>query len=258
MTTIFEKDNRLFQLTVPEYETANFRSKMSELKLLGNIDNIVVDINVIFSLNSLALYMKEENISACTFKGKEDIKIIQLLNDMGFKFIGTFTSMYVTFDGLKKINYNPNYYVILATQADNPQILELESKVFDYSSYQLDDRFPNEITSKRNAKRVESYFNNHNELCFVIKDKSKIIGFIQAIYRSTERIELVNGALDPCYHSKGIGKTLYYLTFKWMFDLLGVVRIDTNFCTQNIPVLKINKELGFQFNDQEIHLRLKL
>jgi ribosomal protein S18 acetylase RimI-like enzyme len=257
MRKIFEKNGWLFELTVPEYETANFGCKMSELRLLGDIDKIVLDINIIFSIDSLAFYMKEKNIYSSTFKGKENINIIRLLNDIGFKFVGTFTSMYCTFDSLKKTNYNPDYDVVLATKEDYSGILELEAKVFDYSSYQLDDRFLNEITAKRNVKRVESYFNNPKHICYVIKDNDKVIGFIQAISDAVGIIQLVNGALDPDYHGKRIGKTLYYLTFLNMF-MRGGIRIDTNFCTQNIPVLKINQELGFQFSDQEIHLRLKL
>ena len=256
MRNIFLHSSLAFELTIPEYETANFGYKMSELRFIGKYEDTQPG-DYLFLMNNIAEFLSVNNIMACTFRGKEDIKIVQYLNELGFAFIGTFTSMYCLPHEFKQIPINENYKVVMAKESDHPGILALEERVFDYSSYQIDSRFLSDMTAKRNAKRVASYFGNPNQFCFILRDEEmKVIGFIQALCVDNV-IDLVNGALDPAYHGKRIGASLYYGSFLLMFNS-GASIINTNFCTQNIPVLKIKKACGFRFKDQEIHLRLKL
>lgn len=257
----FHHNQWMFKLTTPEYETEIFGGKMGELRLIKTLDKLKEG-DISLSMSFFPDFMLQRGILACTFRGQENTNLVQYLNGIGFKFIGTFMSMKcenLCQDYLKPFKAPNNYSWEEASEKDYNRILEIESKVFDYSSFQIDKRFPNEITSYRNVLRVKSYFNHQNHHIYIVKDNNKIVGFIQAIVdKENHKVELVNGGLDPDYHGKGVGTKLYNLTFNMFFSVMGINIITTNFCVQNIPVLKIKQAYGFTLTGTEIHLRLKL
>lgn len=252
---IFKKDNWLFELTIPEYETTTFGGKMSELRLVPKRCLSSPS----FALDYIDEYLMTNDILACTFRGKEDTRLVQYLNELGFKFIGTFNTMVCKELEFKEIPMQTDLIVMDGQKRDYDAILEIESRVFDYSSYQLDPLFLNEITAYRNVLRVKSYFNNPNHHSYIIKNEKKVIGFLQFLIDDINKIgKCVNGAVDPDYHGMLVGPKLYSDAFKHIFDSFFMNKIISGCSNQNIPVLKIHRACGFRITDHEIHLRLKI
>lgn len=247
---IFKKDKWLFELTMPEYETTTFGGRMSELRLTKK--GIVS-----FSLDNIRDYLFANNILACTFRGREDTLLVQYLNDLGFKFIGTFNTMTCECGEFKFIIGPRDLKVSEAQKKDYEAILNIEDRVFDYSTYQLDPLFQRSVTAYRNVLRVKSYFGKPNHCIYVIKHDKKVIGFLQFILDWEKKIaNCVNGAVDPDYHNLFVGPKLYNYSFGDI--LLSMRKIISGCSNQNIPVLKIHRACGFRITDQEIHLRLKI
>jgi ribosomal protein S18 acetylase RimI-like enzyme len=253
--TYFEKDGYILGLTMPEYETNIFGGKMSELRAIKNEGQRV---SLILPLENIESYCRCGNILACTFRGKEDMKLVRYLNNIGFQFVSTFSTISCTKNEFKPIKAISDLKVTVAKEEDHSEILNIESKVFDYSTYQLDDRFPNEITAFRNVVRVTSYFHNPNHCTYVIRHEGKVIGFSQFLIDTVHKTaKAVNAAVDPMYHGMFVGPKLYSDAFKDIFDW-GILSITSGCSNQNTAALKIHQACGFRITEQEIHLRLKL
>lgn len=253
MNTFFYKNDWLFELTIPEYEISTFGCKIGELKKI----NIDPPYKNIFDLNEIGSYCKTNDILSCTFRGKEDINIIRYLNSLGFQFVSTFYTLSCDHEEFKRIDIDNELKVIEATEKDFDRILEIESKVFDYSTYQIDPLYPNDITSLRNVKRVKFYFPNPNHHSFIIRKGDIIIGFIQFLYDNTNGIAYAeNGAVDPDFHEQFIGTKLYSESFVSIFNS-GINKIMSGVSAQNDRALKIHLATNFKIINQEIHLRWK-
>lgn len=253
--TTFYNENWFFELKTPDYEIPVFGGKIAELRLVSHNPNEYTNVEK-FPLNNIEDYLIRNKILACTFRGKEDIILIQHLNDLGFKFIATYNAFMGDCNEFNEIKLRTNLKIIKATENDFEGILAVELKVFDYSTFQIDPLFNNQITSLRNILRVKSYFKNPNHITYIAKSDDKVIGFIQFVTNIEKKAaECVNGAIDPEFQGFFVGPKLYSDAFKNIFDS-GISRITGGFCTQNIPVSKIFKAFNFKIVDQEIHLRL--
>lgn len=245
-----------FSLTIPDYETGVFGGKVSELRLVKN-DEIVTSKNNL-NLTQINKYLKDNNIISCTFRGKENIEIIQFLNNLDFKFIATYNTISLSKKEFKEINLNSNLIIKKLNKDQFEEILELESKVFDFSTYQIDNRFNSEITSKRNALRVKSYFNKKGNYIFAAEHLNVIIGFLQFNIDYKNGIaDCVNGAIHIDYQGHFVGPKLYSDSFKKIFKM-KINTILGGYCTQNFSVSKIFKACNFRIINQEIHLRIKI
>jgi ribosomal protein S18 acetylase RimI-like enzyme len=253
MNTYFCKNDWIFELTTPEYEISTFGDKIGELR---KVDIKIPNKNV-FELDEIDLYCKTNNILSCTFRGKEDINIVRYLNSIGFQFVSTFYTLSCDRSDFKRIDIENDLNVIEATEKDFDRILEIESKVFDYSTYQIDPLFSNDITSKRNVKRVKFYFSNPNHHTFIIMKGTLVIGFIQFLYDNILGIAYAeNGAVDPDFHERFVGTKLYSEAFVSIFNS-GINKIMSAVSAQNVRALKIHLSTNFKIINQEIHLRWK-
>lgn len=245
---IFSNGNFHFKLNTPKYEIPTFGGKMGELRSVDKYTDS-------YPSEELVSYLRHNDYLACTYRGVEDIRVVRALNNMGFKFVASyrffrgyyydFTPVEANVDGLK---------ICKATPEDYDRILEIEGKVFDYSTYQIDPDFPNEITSYRNVLRVKSYFTNPDHVCYVAKVDGVVVGFIQFII-SNNIAENVNSAILPEYHGRHIGAVLYAQGFGMAY---GSAREATGWvCVQNPRPFKLLNRMGFKFLEQEIHLRWK-
>jgi ribosomal protein S18 acetylase RimI-like enzyme len=241
----FKKDNMYFGLTVPDYEIGNFGYKVGELRKIDSVG----------TFDDIIAYCISNDILSCTFRGKEDINIVRYLNSIGFQFVSTFYTLSCDRDEFKRIDIDNDLNVIEATKNDFDRILEIESKVFDYSTYQIDPLFPNDITSKRNVKRVSFYFPNPDHHTFIIMKDNLILGFIQCVY-DKGIVHYVNGAVDPDFHERFVGTKMYSESFLSVFNS-GIDKILSGVSAQNTRALKIHMATGFRIIDQEIHLRWK-
>uniref|UniRef100_UPI00404831AF hypothetical protein n=1 Tax=Algoriphagus sp. TaxID=1872435 RepID=UPI00404831AF len=248
--------NQIFKFHVPDYETIVFGGKIGELRLVKK----EIDFNKteIFPLNNLRDYLISNKIIACTFRGKEDIHIVQTLIKFGFDFIATYNSIEVDEKSYKRIKISTKLEVCKAEENEFDEILTLESNVFDFSTFQIDNRFENSITSYRNALRVKSYFDKPGHYASIIKYLGKIVGFLQFKVDFENKVaDCVNGAIHQDFQGLFIGPKLYSESFSSIFKL-GVDKITGGYCTQNYPVAKIFKACNFRITDQEIHLRIKI
>lgn len=255
----FHRDQWFFKISEPKYEIDNFGYKVAELRLINTPEKLKYG-DISFSMNFLRDYLKQRIVIACTFRGEEDIKLVRYLDSLGFKFVGTFNTMKCIKSEFKEITIKSNLKTKMTTGLvdEAKQILNIEKKVFDYSSYQLDPDFPNEITAKRNVMRVKSYFGDKNHVIFTIKQKNKVLGFLQFIINKEKHTaNCVNGAVDPEFQGMFVGPVLYSEAFNSIFNF-GVNEITSGCSNQNIGALKIHTNCGFRIINNEIHLRLKL
>lgn len=238
-----------FNLNTPKYEIPTFGGKIGELRLTENNVNC-------YPLDELITYLKNNDYLACTFRGEEEINLVRTLNDLGFKFVASyrffrcyyyeFTPVDAFIDGLT---------IRTASESDYDAILDIESRVFDYSTYQIDPYFRKDVTAHRNVLRVKSYFTNPNHVCYVAKLNDVVVGFIQfLIDKETGVAENVNSAILPEHHGKHIGAVLYAKGFEKAFDA-GAKVTTGGVCVQNPRPFKLLNRMGFKFTDQEIHLR---
>jgi ribosomal protein S18 acetylase RimI-like enzyme len=253
MNPHFYKNDWLFELTMPEYEIDTFGGKIGELR---KVDTDIAGKDV-FDLDEFKPYCAANKILSCTFRGKEDIKLVRYLNEIGFMFVGTFFSLSCDRNDFKKIEIGNNLKVTEANKNEFNKVLDIELKVFDYSSYQLDPMFPLDTTSKRNVKRVAFYFNNPDHHLFVIKKDEQILGFIQFLYDTKAGIaSAVNGAIDPDFHEQLVGSKMYSDSFASIFNQ-NINKIVSHVCAQNVRALKIHLATNFKIIDHELHLRAK-
>jgi len=247
--------NQIFKFYVPEYETIVFGGKIGELRLVK--EDMSIDKSEILPLSSLKNYLICNQILACTFRGKEDIHIVQTLIKFGFDFIATYNSIEVDSKSFKKIKISVNLEVCKAELNEFDEILKLESDVFDYSTFQIDKRFENSITSYRNTLRVKSYFDKPGHYALIIKYLEKVVGFLQFNIDFENKIaDCVNGAVHQEFQGLFIGPKLYSDSFDFIFSL-GINKITGGYCTQNYAVAKIFRACNFRITNQEIHLRIK-
>lgn len=251
---IYHKLPWFFKLTIPEYETSTFGGKMGELRLVNESD---ID-TPITSFGKIEEDLISQGVLACTFRGKEDTQLVRYLNGLGFEFVATYRFFDCASYNFMELNTeNEAAEVLLATPEDYDRILEIEKDVFDYSTYQIDPSFPNEITSYRNTLRVKYYFNNPDHVCYVIKYLHNVVGFMQfLIDEDSETAENVNSGIISDVQSRGLGTKLYSESLRTLFST-GVTMITGGVCTQNVRPIKILNAMGVKFIDHEIHLRWK-
>ena len=251
----FHHEKDIFQLTTPEYEVPVFGDQIGELELIST-ELSEIDIMKTVPLSGLEDYMEQNKILACTFRGKEDINIVRLLCETGFKFVGTYNKFRGSFDEFKEIVSNSNIEVNRASEEEYEEILTLEERVFDYSTFQIDPLLDPQITAYRNAVRVKSYFNNSLHRAFNIRVNKQLAGFIQFLVDDKRNVAAcVNAAVDPGFQGLFIGPKLYSDAFKMIFNS-GVKKINGGYSNQNPAVAKIISACHFKIVDQEIHLRI--
>jgi ribosomal protein S18 acetylase RimI-like enzyme len=136
---------------------------------------------------------------------------------------------------------------------DYKQMVDIKSRVFDYSTHQLDPSLDKEKTSHRNVLRLSSYFTNPNHCAYVGRLNGKVIGYLQFVVNGKSAL-CTNGAIDPNYHGMFIGAKIYSNAFESVFDQ-GVKVITSGYCNQNIPARKIHQACNFKVKEHEIHLR---
>jgi len=250
MGTLFSKDKWLFNLTTPEYETAIFGYRMGELRLVSSFASADL------CLDDIAQYMTDEEMLACTFRGKENIDLVRYLNSIGFLFVGTYSIVTCDTYDFYRVNMRSDLNIIQANRDDYEGMINIKKKVFDYSTHQLDPLFHNDITSHRNVLRLKSYFDNPNHYAYICKYKNKVIGYLQFIVDKEHNTALcTNGAIDPDYHRLFIGVHVYTEAFNNIFEM-GIEQITSGYCNQNLPAMKIHRSCGFKLKEHEIHLRL--
>lgn len=255
MKILFGKDKWLFELTVPEYETANFGGKMGELRLVSKLPEEFIQYNI-DPIDDIYFTLLHDEILACTFRGKEEINIIRCLNELGFMFVATYNTVSCVVSEFKEIETGHQWDLSIAKESEFDDLLKIELSVFDYSTFQIDPVFPNEITSKRNVMRVKHHFDNPKHCAYIIKVKEKIIGFLQFLIDEEQRsADLVNVAIVPSMQGVGIGKILFSNTFRDIFSS-GINQITAGYCVQNIVMGVMLKVFNFKIIDHEIHLRL--
>jgi ribosomal protein S18 acetylase RimI-like enzyme len=258
MKTLFSKDKWLFELTIPEYETAIFGGKMGELRLTTKLPEEFKQYNIDpFDLDGIYAFLLHDKILACTFRGKEEINLVRTLNELGFMFVGTYSNVSCKVDEFTEILLDSDLEIRTAQlDEDFVQMKYIKSRVFDYSTHQLDPKFTNNVTSHRNVLRLSSYFNNPKHLAYVAKSGDRVVGYLQFIIDG-KKAYTVNGAIDPDYQGMFIGGKLYSMAFKKVF-YAGVDVITSGYCNQNTPVVKIHQALNFKVTSHEIHLRLHI
>jgi ribosomal protein S18 acetylase RimI-like enzyme len=249
MKISFKHLDWFMELDTPDYETRNFGLVVGELRLA----NETFGIGNSYDPNLLDVLLGNK-ISICTFRGKEDTKLISYLNSLGFKFIGSFYTLKLDKDDFVETSLiNPELTVVEATGDDFERMYEIERDVFDYSSYQMDDRLPKDMTADRNVKRVEAYVTKPNHHAFLVKKGDVTLGFIQFLYDKGVAYA-VNGAIDKEHHQQFMGTIMYSGAFRKIFDS-GMTTILSGVSVQNVRALKIHQACGFKITDSEIHLR---
>jgi len=243
----FKGDIGTLSLTSPEYETNIFGGLMGELRQSNDTDSSHLPIDDIYS------FLKKEGFLACTFRGNEDVGVVRRLNELGFKFVGTFSEMSCCAEDFRGIKICNNS-VSIALESDYEDMANICHKVFDYSTYQIDNRFPNRVTSYRNVLRLKSYFGNPDHRSYVIKHFGEIAGYIQFVIDG-QTAHTVNAAIDPSCQGMFFGVKLFTDAFKHLFSS-GIKRATTGYCNQNRAIVKIYNAFNFKLDKHEIHLRL--
>jgi len=235
------------EVSIPNYEKVNFGCAVAELRLRPKAE-------VDDEWMALSSILGDKDIDVCTFKGREDTRLVQVLNDMGFKFISTFYTLSLDrTDFMETTHENIALRVEEATDADIERVYDIERGVFDYSTYQMDDRLSADKMSERNVRRVASYVGKPNNLIFLIKRDSAILGFIQFLY-DDDIAHAVNGAIVRSLQDQFVGSLMYSGAFKSIFNT-GITTITSGVSAQNIRALRIHQACGFKIIDAEIHLR---
>ena len=153
MCFYFSSGRKLFKFHVPEYETIVFGGKIGELRLVKQ--EISIDKSEIFPLNTLKHYLISNDIIACTFRGKEDIHIIQALIKLGFDFIATYNSIEVDEKSFKKINISTNLEVSKAELNEFEEILNDNQTETHFQVEQI--HYPGELYKEACKHRTNRY-----------------------------------------------------------------------------------------------------
>ena len=252
---LFYHKNDIYQLNIPEYEVPVFGYKIGELKLKEGDGNHSGGSQEVLSLLGIKDYLKKNGVLACTYRGKENIDTVRFLNDLGFKFVGTYNDCCCHRNEFKEINIRSTLEVRVASINELEEILLLEDKIFDFSSFRIDPLFNSIVTAQRNVVRVKSYFANPLHRIYILKVKGKIAGFLQFIVESeTGTANCVNGAIATEFQGLFIGPKLYSDAFKSVFEL-GISKIYGGYSNQNIAVAKLFSACNFRNIEQTILIR---
>jgi ribosomal protein S18 acetylase RimI-like enzyme len=238
-------------LSTPHYELPVFGYKVGELRVIKNTQ----DTTDYIPFTEFKGYIKENGIRICTFRGKENIHIIRLLESIGFQFVSTYNVVNCSKEEFAEIKTDGKIKIELANQKDYEKILEIERTVFDASTFSIDPLIEEEIASKRNAIRVKSHFNKPNHRIYISRVDNNIAGFIQFIADiENKKADTLNAGIHPQYQNMKIGKALFSKAFKTLFDE-GCEMITSDYSTQNIGSGKLHILCNFRIIHQEIHLR---
>jgi ribosomal protein S18 acetylase RimI-like enzyme len=249
--TFFKHNNYNFRLSIPEYELPVFGYKVGELRLTENIENE----NKILPFSEITVYLKEQEIKICTFRGKENIHIIRLFENAGFKFVSTYNIVKCVKEEFAEIQTSKNVKVCLASIDEYDKILDIERTVLDASTFSIDPLIDKNIASKRNAIRVQSHFNKPNHRIYITRINNDIAGFIQFdVDIKNKKADTLNAGIHPAYQNMKIGKALFSEAFKILFEE-GCEIITSDYSTQNIGSRKLHLLCNFRIVNQEIHLR---
>jgi len=249
---LFKENDWYFKLTVPEYETPIFGGLMGEIRVVSKEEFLDQQY---FKYIALKDYLSNSDLLACTFRGKEDTPLIMYLQSLGFMFVGTFSNVLCTKANFRILSMFDRSHISLATEDDYEHMSNIQARVFDYSTHQLDPRLNTDITSKRNVLRLQSYFNRSGHRVYVYKLRGAVLGYLQFIV-GDGTATCVNGAVDPDYHGMFVGAPLYSYAFNDLFINEECNSITSAFCNQNKPVSKLHQALGFKIMSHEVHLRL--
>jgi ribosomal protein S18 acetylase RimI-like enzyme len=247
--TVFKHNNYYFNLSIPVYELPVFGFNVGELRLIENIENKS------FLFSDFKAHLKEQEIKICTFRGKENIHIIRLLESIGFKFVSTYNIVECYKKEFAEIETNNKVKICLANTSDFDKTLEIEKTVLDFSTFSIDPLIDGNIASKRNSIRVQSHFAKPNHRIYVSKINNKITGFIQFnVDIKNKKAETLNAGVNPEYQKMEIGKALFSKAFKILFKE-GCEIITSDYSTQNIGSGRLHILCNFRIVDQEVHLR---
>lgn len=249
--TYFKEDKLIFHVTTPLYEVPIFGDYMGEMRLIQDIPDGFMPI----PLHEISKFFLDEEILACTFRGTENTEVVRRLNGLGFFFVGTYSVVTCVDKEFKPIPNNSDLQVIKAIEADYEAMINIKSKVYDYSTHQLDPLLDPATTSYRNVMRLKSYFTNPNHCAYVGKQDDVVVGYLQFVVNGDTAF-CANGAIHPDYQGLFIGAKVYSDAFSNVFKQ-GVKIITSGYCNQNIPARKLHQACGFKVKDHEIHLRYK-
>ncbi|MBT7790862.1 MAG: hypothetical protein HN757_18545, partial [Calditrichaeota bacterium] len=250
----FQDNLQIYKLKIPEYETPVFGHKVGELRIVDKDDRVIPagDIRALKHLESL---MFKEDMKFCTFRGDEELNVVRSLQDAGFVFVSSYADVMCNRADFRGLEVVREFGFSQAAREDFTEILDVEYKVFDYSSFQVDPNIDPEKAKQRNCKRVESSFNKSGHVIYCLRVKQKIVGFLQFVL-DEKRKEAVcaNGAIHPDYQGYSLGAILYSKSFSEVFSL-GYEVIKSGYSFQNKAMANIFSSMNFVLSRSEIHLR---
>lgn len=254
---LFKHNDLVFELSTPEYELPVFGFKIGELRLINASIPNTTNFDII-PLSGIINYFTEHNIRICTFRGKEDIKVVRELEKCGFLFVSSYNVVECAKNDFRHINIVSKFNVEVAKESDFDEILAIEKLVKDYSTFSIDPLISDNASSSRNVIRVRSHFSKKNHRIYIVKVDSIIAGFIQFVVDYEKRIaHTLNAAIRPEYQGNNIGKVLFSDSFKAIFsDNCDLITSD--YSTQNIGSARLHEKCNFKIIRQDIHLRLFL
>ena len=248
----FKSDIYHFMLTTPEYELPVFGYRVGELRLVTNALPGEVAL-----LKDLPDYLARNEIKICTFRGIEDIHVIRILEDIGFRFVSTYCIAVCPKRYYEHKVINSEIKIRLGTEADAEQILDIAGLVSDYSTFAVDPEIPFEVVGARNKARTKAIMKKENYCGYVSVVGNIITGFIQYVVdipSSTAYTQ--SAAIHPDYHQSGIGETLFRESMRTLFDSGCEIVVNDSYSTQNIGSYKVHAKCNFFITDHEIHMRL--
>ncbi len=252
--TVFKKSKWFFELKTPEYEIPVFGFRVGELRLNESPSS---NAKVMY-LKDLQRHLVKQDIKICTFRGKEDIMVIRLLEDLGFKFVSTYNVVECSEFDFKAIFKDTSYNIDIANENEYNEILRIIELVKDYSSFSIDPRINEKTAAKRNVIRVKSHFNKNGHRIYVVRIDGIVAGFIQFVIDWPNRIaHTMNAAVNPTYQKAKIGKTLFSDSFQSIFTE-GCNSITSDYSTQNIGSVRLHQLCNFKIIRQDIHFRFYL
>jgi ribosomal protein S18 acetylase RimI-like enzyme len=238
-------------MTIPDYELPVFGFKVGELRFSENIEDNVE----LLPFSGIKDYLKEKEIKICTFRGKENIHIIRLLENIGFKFVSTYNKGSWYKEDFPEIKMNESVEICLATTNDYDKVLDIERTVLDFSTFSVDPLIDEKITSKRNSIRVKSHFSKPNHRIYISKINNNIVGYFQFdVNVKNKKADALNAGIHTDYQKMKIGRALFSGALKILFKE-GCEVITSDYSTQNIGSGKLHLLCNFRITDQEIHLR---
>lgn len=248
----FNEQELEFELKIPEYEIPVFGYKVGELRLIPKSSD---DIDIL-PFSGLTQYLADNEIKICTFRGTENIRIIRLLESVGFKFVSTYCIAECKKHEFTELSSSGLLNIQKATPDDYDEILRISSSVSDYSTFAIDPMIDKAIIVKRNAARTKSIFKKPNQCVYFVKIDGVIAGFIQYdIDLENKTAYTQSAAVHPDYQKRKVGESLFSQSIKTLLAEDIELLVNNSFSTQNIGSSKLHMKCNFKIVDHEIHMR---